>query len=145
MVIITCQHQTPVKGRSHMATYREQNWRLTGFFKALGAITLAGGCATFSGNPLLAQVTPDATLGGESSRVTSPQPGGFEIDDGATRGTNLFHSFQEFSVPTNGFAYFNNALSIQNIISRVTGASVSNIDGVIAANGTANVFLINPK
>jgi filamentous hemagglutinin family protein len=128
-----------------MATYREQNWRLTGFFKAIGAITLAGGCATFSGNPVLAQVTPDATLGGESSRVTSPQPGGFQIDEGATRGTNLFHSFQEFSVPTNGFAYFNNAPSIQNIISRVTGASVSNIDGVIKANDTANVFLINPN
>jgi filamentous hemagglutinin family protein len=77
--------------------------------------------------------------------VTSPTSGGFQIDGGATRGTNLFHSFQEFSIPTNGSAYFNNALTIENIITRVTGASVSNIDGEIRANGTANVFLINPN
>jgi filamentous hemagglutinin family protein len=92
-----------------------------------------------------AQITPDATLGAESSQVTSPIPRGFLIEGGATRGTNLFHSFSQFSVPTNGIAYFNNALNIQNIITRVTGTSVSNIDGFLAANGTANLFLINPN
>jgi filamentous hemagglutinin family protein len=84
-------------------------------------------------------------LGAESSQVTSPTPGGFQIDGGATRGTNLFHSFSEFSIPTNGNAFFNNALTIENIITRVTGASGSNIDGAIIANGTANLFLINPN
>lgn len=127
-----------------MTTYRD-DWRLTRFFKVIGAIALVGGCAIASGNLALAQVIPDATLGAELSVVTSPQPGGFQIEGGATRGTNLFHSFSQFSVPTNGFAYFNNALTIQNIISRVTSASVSNIDGLIRANGTANLFLINPN
>ncbi len=89
----------------------------------------------------LAQVLPDTSLGAESSVVT---PGLIQqIDGGATRGTNLFHSFEQFSLPTGGVAQFNNAVAIQNIISRVTGMSVSNIDGLIQTNGTANFFLLN--
>lgn len=90
-----------------------------------------------------AQVLPDSTLGAESSQVT---PGLIQqISGGATRGTNLFHSFQQFSIPTGGAAQFVNATQIQNIIGRVTGLSPSAIDGLIQTQGTASLYLINPN
>lgn len=108
----------------------------------IGAVN---GVTTFSGDCTLAQsIIPDKTLGAESSVVT-PDGSVDVISGGATRGANLFHSFEQFSVPPGGTAYFNNALDIQNVISRVTGGSVSSIDGLIRANGTANLFLLNPN
>ncbi|WP_339405953.1 two-partner secretion domain-containing protein [Nodularia sp. LEGE 04288] len=67
------------------------------------------------------------------------------IEEGAKLGTNLFHSFQEFSFSRENVAHFNNPLDIQNIFSRVTGASISQIEGILKANGTANLFLLNPN
>jgi len=87
-----------------------------------------------------AQVTPDGSLS-----TTVEQSGGESTIDGGERaGDNLFHSFRDFSVSESGSASFNNASDVVNIFNRVTGGNVSQINGLIRANGTANLFLINP-
>ncbi|MCL1471849.1 filamentous hemagglutinin N-terminal domain-containing protein [Argonema antarcticum] len=111
----------------------------------LASVSLLGGSIAISAFAAQAQVIPDTTLGSENTRLTTTN-GNYQIDGGATRGQNLFHSFSQFSIPTGSGAYFNNdAVNILNIISRVTGGSISHIDGLIRANGTANLFLINPS
>lgn len=97
----------------------------------------------FTDNYTLAQIVPDETLGNESTVVKGESA--YEITGGATRGSNLFHSFKEFSISNGQSAYFNNVETIHNIFSRVSGISSSRIDGLIRANGSANLFLINPN
>ncbi|MBD2196014.1 S-layer family protein [Calothrix parietina FACHB-288] len=107
-----------------------------------GGITLSCFCTIY---PTIAQISPDNQLP-DGQTVVSPgtQPGlDFVITGGTQAGSNLFHSFREFSVPEGGSAIFNNYNpGIENIISRVTGGSKSQINGLIQAN--KNLFLINP-
>ena len=107
-------------------------------FWLAGRISL---CCLATSSPVQAQVSSDGTL---STNVKTTDNRNFTISDGNRAGKNLFHSFSEFSVPTGGSVFFNNAPDIQNIISRVTGSSVSKIDGLIKANPSANLFLLNP-
>ncbi len=116
-----------------------QGWQsgLPSLLALVVAIAGASDCAS-------AQITPDNTLGSENSTVTST--GAVDrINGGATRGTNLFHSFQEFNVDSGRTAWFDNPAGIENILSRVTGESRSDILGTLRVLGTANLFLINPN
>ncbi|WP_375510050.1 filamentous hemagglutinin N-terminal domain-containing protein [uncultured Nostoc sp.] len=100
----------------------------------------------FSGNSAIAQITEDVTL--PTNSQVEKQGNAITIITGGTLsqdGSNLFHSFKEFSVLPGTTAEFRNTESVQNIISRVTGKSVSNIEGIIKAKYKANLFLINPN
>jgi filamentous hemagglutinin family protein len=104
--------------------------------------TLISICLMIETKKSQAQIVSDGTV---STEITSPDGRNFEINGGRQIGGNLFHSFDKFSVITGGSVTFNNSLNVQNIISRVTGGSISNIDGLILAKGNADFFLINPN
>ncbi|NEO81582.1 filamentous hemagglutinin N-terminal domain-containing protein, partial [Moorena sp. SIO4G3] len=99
--------------------------------------------------PTIAQITPDSTLGNENSQVTPNQTirGAVAdlIEGGAIRDSNLFHSFIEFNVSNGQRVYFANPDGITNILTRVTGSTLSQILGTLGVNGSANLFLLNPN
>lgn len=90
-------------------------------------------------NIALGQISPDGTLQTQVDANSKK----IKITGGTQVGKNLFHSFNEFS-PMESAVYFDNSITIENIISRVTGGKISLIDGLIKANGTANLFILNP-
>ncbi len=95
---------------------------------------------------VLADIVPDNTLGSENSTVTQTNVNNMPseiVNGGATRGTALFHSLLKFDIKTGESAYFSNPFGIKDIFARVTGGSISNIDGTLGVNGSANLFLIN--
>jgi filamentous hemagglutinin family protein len=96
-----------------------------------------------------AQIAPDNTLGKESSQIDSNVVinglSADRISGGATRESNLFHSFSQFNINDGQRVYFANPSGIINILTRVTGKDTSNIFGTLGVDGAANLFLINPN
>jgi filamentous hemagglutinin family protein len=95
-------------------------------------------------------IKADTTLKSNNTVVTPSKADGkttYTITGGAERnsGRYLFHSFAAFNLLKNEIGHFNNLNTVNTIFSRVTGLSQSSIDGLIRANGTANLYLINPK
>ncbi len=82
----------------------------------------------------------DNTLGTQVAGANN----NFTINGGITRGSSIFHSFQDFSVPTGGSATFTTVTGTQAVVTRVTGNLSSDINGIVNSQG-ANFFLINPN
>ncbi|GET40677.1 two-partner secretion domain-containing protein [Microseira wollei] len=116
-----------------------------GILASCGAIAYTLSLSTTT----LAQIIPDNSLGVERSIVTPNvfHPDGLSdrIDGGAIRGSNLFHSFQDFNVGNLQRVYFANPAGIENILGRVTGNQASQILGTLGVLGRANLYLINPN
>lgn len=91
-----------------------------------------------------AGVVLDGSLGGPAGSLAGPN---YAITAGLGRqvGGNLFHSFASFGLTSAETATFSGPGSVTNIISRVTGGGISNIDGRIASTiPGANFFFLNP-
>jgi len=97
--------------------------------------------------PAIAQLPleADTTLGSEASVVTPAGASRSDIEGGATRGRNLFHSFREFNIEAGDRVYFANPAGIETIFSRVTGENESTLLGTLGVLGEADLFLLNPN
>ncbi len=120
-------------------------------YLALGYVAFFLGSPSLSIAQIATSITP--TPGADSLSTTVTQSGSlYNITGGTRAGTNLFHSFGNFSVGAGDTANFlntpvNGALPLtSNILGRVTDGNVSNIFGTIQTTGygNANLFLMNP-
>lgn len=97
--------------------------------------------------------TTSITSSGLGTTVKPPVAGTTSIVGGTAAGTNLFHSFGNFSIGAGELARFetNNGIansSTSNIISRVTGTNPSSLFGTLDTKSyfpSANFFLVNPN
>ena len=100
---------------------------------ALSHLSLAA-----SGDGLIA----DGTLGTQVHQIGEH----FLIEGGSAQGGNILHSFQAFNIEAGQSADFRAEPTTQHIISRVTGAHDSWIDGTIqSTTSPADIYLINPN
>ncbi len=88
-------------------------------------------------------ISPDTTLPQPTDGFWSGSD--YHVVGGTSAGANLFHSFTEFTVGTGHSAIFDGAVSIDNVIARVTGGTSSFIDGTLGSSiDGANLYLVNP-
>ncbi|MEM9266295.1 MAG: filamentous hemagglutinin N-terminal domain-containing protein, partial [Cyanobacteria bacterium P01_F01_bin.13] len=126
-----------------------QSFRYLWAFVSKRAMQLAECCVlgmvamgAIASSQAAAQLIPDSSLPTPSIVVPDSQT---LITGGVSQDTALFHSFQTFNVAPSRSVYFANPVGIETIFTRVTGDSVSNIDGVLGVLGNADLFLLNPN
>lgn len=107
------------------------------------AFVLLASMVLFSSVNGHADISTDGTLGPVRNLSGPAYRIGPEL--GTTVGTNLFHSFDHFNINSSESATFTGPDRIERVISRVTGGSVSTINGLLRSEiGTADFFFINP-
>ena len=115
--------------------------RLRGIAAAAALLCLAASGA------VQAQIVTDSSLGSAGQTLSGPA---YSIPQslGKLSGANLFHSFQTFNIGNAESATFSTMTpGIANVISRVSGGSRSQINGLLrltAVDGTPGFFFINP-
>ena len=142
---------------SQQTTRRVMLWFL--FASAIWLTAIGSGQAQVPTNitptpPPASPFSGDFTLG---TQVAPPAGNTTVITGGTQAGKNLFHSFGTFSVGTDAIAEFQNSgalieanttpSTITDIFARVTGNTLSEIDGTIRTSGfgNANFWLMNPN
>jgi len=113
------------------ATFHEYSFRLATALAVIGF---------FLQGVAEAQITSDGT----TNTQTQTDDNFIDITGGIEAGSNLFHSFEQFSVLERETANFEHNPQIEQIFGRVTGGTVSTIDGLIQTQGNASLFLLNP-
>src|SRR3954468_19835788 len=99
--------------------------------------------ALLAAAPVQAQIVTDGSVGRRESLSSSQMNIGADL--GTQVGGNLFHSFEKFGIATGQSATFTGPGDIKNVISRVTGGEISNIDGRLASTvGQADLYFLNP-
>lgn len=115
-------------------------------------VLLAG--AALIASPAWAQrtaIVPDGAGSALAAGTTAVRSGTVTtIDGGTLAGSNLFHSFGTFNLAAGDTARWTTTLTdpakVTNVISRVTGGTVSQIGGALDSTGLpkASFFFINP-
>lgn len=102
-------------------------------------------CNLFLHSAVHAQIATDGSVGAAQVLVgpnyTIPQT------LGTVSGGNLFHSFDRFNINAGQSANFTTTSALNNVISRVTGGTASNINGQLrltAGIGAPDFYFINP-
>ncbi|ETR70232.1 MAG: filamentous hemagglutinin-like protein [Candidatus Magnetoglobus multicellularis str. Araruama] len=100
----------------------------------------------FSHTPTNAEVIFDGSIHNELNFLKMEGSIDIKSDYGQINGSNLYHSFRTFNINKNETATFSGPNSIENIITRVTGAHTSLIDGILQSSiPDANFYLLNPS
>jgi len=96
-------------------------------------------------------IATDGTVGPPARILSTPNTTADAViqqSDGTTVGQNLFHSFSKFNVESGQTVTFteNSPNTLDNVISRITGGSSSEINGLLRSTpgGHADFYLINP-